>query len=264
MTDTAAPVCVITGAGRGMGAALARMLGADGWKLVLVDICADNPALPYRLASRDELEAVAEESGGVPVVGDVRRQDDMDGAVAEAVRRFGGLDAAVAAAGLIGGGRPIWETEEEVWAALVGVNLEGVWRLARAAVPALLARPEPRRGRFVAVSSVAGVRGMPRLSAYASSKHAVIGLVRSMAAELGLLGITANVVAPGSTDTAVLEASADIYGLAGPEEFAAHHPLGRLLQPEEVAEAIRWLLGPASSGVTGSVLSVDAGMTGVQ
>lgn len=261
---TGAGVCVITGAGRGMGAALARLLGADGWDLVLVDVCTDDPALPYPLATRDELEAVAAESGGRAVVGDVRRQEDMDRAVTLAVESFGGLDAAVAAAGLIGGGQRGWDTAEEVWRALVGVNLEGVWRLARAAVPALLQRPRPRRGRFVAISSVAGLRGMPLLAAYAASKHGVVGLVRSLAAELGPEGVTANAVAPGSTQTAILEASAAIYGLADSQEFAAHHPLGRLLDPGEVAEAIRWLVSPASSGVTGSVLTVDAGMSGVQ
>lgn len=258
------PVAVVTGAGRGIGAATARALARDGWRLVLVDVCADVPAVPYRLATRDELEAVAADCGGVAVVGDVRSQADMTGAVATAVERFGGLDAAVAAAGVMAGGGPTWSTDEDTWHVLFGVNLEGVWRLARAAVPALLERPEPRRGRVVAVASVAGTTGMPLLGAYVASKHGVVGLVRSLAAELAPHGVTANVVSPGSTDTSMLSATADIYGLADPAEFAVHHPTGRLVRPEEVAAMIRWVLGPDSSGVTGAVLAVDAGMSAVQ
>jgi NAD(P)-dependent dehydrogenase (short-subunit alcohol dehydrogenase family) len=124
----------------------------------------------------------------------------------------------------------------------------------------MLARPEPRDGRFVAVSSAAGVRGLPQLAAYSASKHGVIGLVTSMAAELGPLGITANVVCPGSTDTDMLTASAAVYGLPSKEEFAQHHLLPRLLQPEEIAAAIAFLCGPGASGMTGAVIPVDAGM----
>jgi SDR family mycofactocin-dependent oxidoreductase len=181
--------------------------------------------------------------------------------VALADARLGGLDAAVAVAGCVAGGAPAWETSDEVWAAMVGVNLEGVWRLARAAVPALLARPVPRRGRFVAVSSAGGARGLPLLSAYSAAKHGVTGLIRSLAAELGPEGITANAVAPGSTTTAMLGASAAFYGLADPGAFAEHHLLGRLVHPHEVAALVAWLCGDAAAAVTGAVLPVDAGMT---
>ena len=99
------------------------------------------------------------------------------------------------------------------------------------------------------------------MGAYSSSKHAVVGLVRSLAADLADSGITANAVAPGSTDTDILAASADVYGLSSPEEFAIHHTNRRLLRPEEVAEAIALLCSPSASGITGSVLAVDGGMT---
>jgi len=194
----------------------------------------------------------------------VRSQADLNEAVELARSSFGGLDAAVAAAGLIAGGRSGWETSDATWDMLIDVNLAGVWKLARAAVPAMLERPEPRTGRFVALSSVAGLTGMPLLAAYSASKHGVIGLVRSMAAELGPTGVTANVVAPGSTATAMLQASADIYGLAHQDEFSVHHPMGRLLAPDEVAAVVRWLLSPASSALTGAVLPADAGMSAAQ
>jgi SDR family mycofactocin-dependent oxidoreductase len=177
-----------------------------------------------------------------------------------AVERFGGLDAAVAVAGAVAGGREAWATDEAVWRAMVGINLDGVWRLARAAVPALLARPAPRRGRFLAVSSAGGTLGLPLLAAYAAAKHGVEGLVRSLAAELAPHGVTANVVAPGSTTTAMLEASAGVYGLRDVGEFATHQ-LGRLVDADEVAAVLAWLCGPDSGAITGAVVAVDAGMT---
>ena len=259
------PVAVVTGAARGIGAAAAQRLAADGWRLVLVDRAADDPALDYALATTADLAATAAACGGddvaVTVVGDVRDQHALDAAVAVAVERFGGLDAAVAVAGAVAGGAEAWRTSDEVWAAMLGVNLEGTWRLARAAVPALLERPAPRRGRFVAVASAGGTIGLPMLAAYSAAKHGVIGLVRSLAAELGPHGVTANAVAPGSTVTAALAASAAVYDLADTSAFAAQARLGRLLGPDEIAAAIAWLCGTDAGGVTGAVLAVDAGMT---
>lgn len=268
MTDRQAagaspPVALLTGAARGIGAATARRLAADGWAVAAVDVGADDPALAYPLATRadlDEVVAACGEDRAVGVVADVRDQEALDRAVAVAVDRFGGLDAAVAVAGVLWGGEPTWATPEQAWAVQVDVNLTGVWRLARAAVPALLARPEPRRGRFVAVSSTAGLRGLPLLAAYSASKHGVVGLVTSMAAELGPHGVTANVVCPGSTTTSILDASAAAYGLGSPADFARHHLLPRLLEPDEIAAAIAYLCGPGASGITGAVLPVDAGM----
>ncbi len=260
---TPARVALVTGAGRGIGAEVARRLAGAGWQLVLVDSCTDDPAIGYGLATLSEFEAVVAECGpdAAGHVADVRDQQGLEDAVALALDRFGGLDAAVAAAGMIGGGPPAWETGDDLWQAMIDVNLAGVWRLARAAVPALLRRSEPREGRFVAIASAGALVGLPRLSAYVAAKHAVLGLTRSLAAELGTLGITANAVAPGSTRTEALTGTAAIYGLASPEEFGVHHLEPRLLEPAEVAAAVVWLCGTASSGVNGAVLPVDAGMT---
>jgi SDR family mycofactocin-dependent oxidoreductase len=261
------PAAIVTGAARGIGAAVARRLAADGWQMVLVDACTDDPGLAYPLSRPGDLEQVVSEAraAGSPVVlgevADVRDQQALDRAVRRAHEELGGLDAAVAVAGVIGGGPAAWETADELWSVMLEVNLTGVWRLARAAIPELLRRPPPRRGRVVAVASAGAVVGLPRLSAYVAAKHGVVGLVRSLAAELGPEGVTANVVAPGSTRTEMLTASAAVYELVDTGEFAAHHLDPRLLDPEEIAEAVAWLCGPGSSGVTGAVIPVDAGMT---
>lgn len=256
-------VAVVTGAARGIGAEVAAGLARAGWQLVLVDSCADDSAVDYGLATQAEFAAAVARCGpdAVGHIADVRDQDGLAVAVALATERFGGLDAAVAVAGMIGGGRPAWETTDDLWSAMVDVNLAGVWRLARAAVPAMLRRPAPRQGRFVAVASAGAIVGLPLLSAYVAAKHGVVGLTRSLAAELGPEGITANVVAPGSTRTAALTASVVIYGLDSPEEFSVHHLEPRLLDPGEVAAAVVWLCSLGASGVTGAVLPVDAGMT---
>jgi len=257
-------VALVTGGARGIGAATAVRLARTGWRVVLVDRCKDDPALDYPLATEEQLQATCaacgSDSQALAVVADVRDQGALDAAVDTAVDRFGGLDAAVGAAGAIAGGQPSWTTDESVWTAMLQINLEGVWRLANAAVPAMLSRPRPRDGRFVAVASAAGTRGLPLLSAYTAAKHGVIGVIKSLAAELGPEGVTANAVAPGSTATTMLDASAAVYGLDDVQEFARQHRLERLIEPDEVAAMVAWLCGPESAAVTGAVFPVDAGM----
>jgi SDR family mycofactocin-dependent oxidoreductase len=253
----------VTGAGRGIGAATARRLAAEGCAVVAVDIASDDPALGYGLASREELDEVADSCGpdALAVVADVRDQTALDAAVKVAVERFGGLDIAVAAAGVMAGGANAWELDDPAWDVVVDVNLTGVWRTARAAIPAMLSRPKPRAGRFVAIASAAGMGGHPTIAGYVAAKHGVIGFIRSLAVELAPRGITANSVCPGSTRSGILEASRQLYGLAGLEEFAVHHPIGRILEPTEIASAVAWLCAEEQSGVTGAALAVDGGMT---
>jgi SDR family mycofactocin-dependent oxidoreductase len=257
-------VALVTGAGRGIGAAVVHRLAGAGWRVVAVDACADHPDLPYRMASHDELDAVAAAHPGTvrTVVADVRDQPAMHAAVATAVGEFGGLDAAVASAAVMAGGTPAWEATDAQWDALYEVGLRGVLHLVRAAVPALLARPEPRSGRFVALASAAAHHGLYHLAPYCAVKHGVLGLVRGLAADLRGTGVTAAAVSPGSADTAMLAATAALYGLATPAEFAGHQLVDRLLDPDEVAAAVCWLCGPDSGAVTGTAVRADGGFLG--
>lgn len=262
-----ARVALVTGAARGIGAATVAALVAQGWRVLAVDRAGDDPDLPYPMATPAELQAVvaaANQAGGTGVAhgvaADVRDVDGLAAAVAEAERRWGGLDAAVAAAGVIAGGRPLWAVPLPEQRAVLDVDLGGVLNLARVAVPALLRRPEPRAGRFLAVASAAATRGLPMLAAYAAAKAGVTGLVRALAAELAGTGVTANAVSPGSTATAMLDESARLYGLADAGAFAAQQPVQRLLDPAEVAVVIAFLVGPGGSGVTGAAVPVDGGL----
>ena len=259
VTPAGAPVAVVTGAARGLGAAVARRLAGAGWRLVLLDAPTD-PELAGSAATREELAALARGlPDAVAVPGDVRDPADVDAAVAAAIDRFGRLDAAVAIAGVIAGGAPAWRIPDRDWQLLMDVNVTGVLHLVRSAIPRLLEAPA---GRFVAVSSAAGTRPLARLAGYAASKHATVGLVRSLAADLAGTRVTANVVCPGSMDTAMLGESARIYDLAFPEEFAQHAYLRRLLDADEVAAAVAWLCSPESSAMTAAVVPVDGGFTG--
>jgi SDR family mycofactocin-dependent oxidoreductase len=253
------PVALVTGAARGIGAATARRLAAEGWVVVAIDRAGDDPRLPYAMGTWAELESLA--GDGISVVrADVTDAAALEGVVADVREQHGRLDAAVAAAGVIAGGVPLWEMPAKQLDAVLAVNLHGVIATARAAIPAMLADPAPRRGSFIAVSSTAASRGLPLLSAYCGSKAGVSGLVRGLAADLRGTGVTANAVSPGSTRTAILDESARLYGLPSAEAFAAQQPLERLLDPDEVAAMIAWLAGPAGGAVTGADIPVDGGL----
>jgi len=261
-------VAIVTGAGRGIGAATVAALAADGWSVVAVDRCAADRRLPYAMASERDLDAAvaaaAERAGrddvARAVVADAGDEEAL-AAVVEGAEAWGALDAFVANAGVIAGGLPAWELPAEQQRALLEVNLEAAILAARLVVPSLLGRPRPRMGRFVAVTSSGAARGMSGLAAYSAAKAGVEGFVRGLAADLHGSGVTANAVAPGSTDTPLLAESARLFELPSPRDFAPRQPLERLLEPEEVAAMIAYLLGPGGSGVTGATLPVDGGLT---
>ncbi len=262
-------VALVTGAARGIGAATVTGLAAAGWSVVAVDRCADDPRLPYHLGTEEELEEVVARAralgGGEEsvrsVVADAASSEDMGRSVERAERDFGGVDAVIAVAGVIAGGVPLWQMPAQQQDAVLEANLKSVLVAAEAGIPALLRRPEPRAGRFVAVASAAATRGLPMLAAYCAAKAGVTGLVRALAAELRGTGVTANAVSPGSTATPILDESARLYGLESPEAFSSQQPIARLILPDEVAATIVWLVGGATDAITGASIPVDGGLS---
>jgi SDR family mycofactocin-dependent oxidoreductase len=261
-------VAIVTGAARGIGAATTLALAADGWSVLALDIAANDSAVPYPLASEAELAAVVaagNKAAGATdrvraCVADVRDRDALLAAVADVESAWGGLDAAIGCAAVIAGGVPGWELAIEQQQAVLDVDLGGILNLARAAVPALLRRPEPRSGRFIAVASAAATRGLPMLAAYCAAKAGVAGFIRALGSEVGNTGVTANAISPGSTDTDMLVESGRLYDLDGAHLFADHQPIGRLIEPSEIAAVIAFLASESSGAMTGAVVPVDGGL----
>jgi len=240
-------VALVTGAAGGIGSATVARLVEDRYAVVALDV-------------RDKVRA-PEGDHVVPVVADVRDRSALDAAVATAVERFGRLDVAVAAAAVIRGGTPLWETDPAELDELLDVDTRGVWNTAAAAVPAMLAGPDPGGCRFVAVASAAAHHGMFGLAGYNAAKHGVVGLVKGLAADLVGTGVTAAAVSPGSTRTPMLQETADLYGLSDTEAFAEHQLLRRLLEPGEVAAAIAFCASRDGAVVNGSVVHADGGFS---
>lgn len=259
-------VALVTGAARGIGAATVAALCAQGYGVAALDVCSGGhvpPGVGYPLASPDDLGAVGERfpEQVLTVECDVRDREALDVAVNATMSRFGRLDAVVAAAGVVVGGLPQWQTSDEHLRTLLDVNVLGVWNTAAAALPTMLASPDPSGCRFVALASAAGERGLLHLTGYTASKHAVIGIVRGLAADLAGTGVTAVAVAPGSTRTLMLAATADLYD-ATPSGLAEHQGIRRLIEPEEIAQTIALCCSPAGAALNGSVVRADGGHAG--
>jgi SDR family mycofactocin-dependent oxidoreductase len=240
-------VALVTGAAGGIGSATVARLVEGDYRVVAVDV-------------REAVHTLGSDRV-TPVVADVRDRAAVDNAVALAVAQFGRLDVSVAAAAVIIGGRRLWETDPAELDELIDVGTRGVWHTAAAAVPAMLVNPDPSGCRFVAVASAAGHLGMFGLAAYNVAKHGVVGLVKGLAADLAGTGVTASAVSPGSTRTPMLRATADLYGLAGVDDFADNQLLRRLLEPDEVAAAIVFCCSREGAVVNGSVVHADGGFS---
>jgi 3-oxoacyl-[acyl-carrier protein] reductase len=243
MIDLSGRVALVTGAGSGIGRATALMLGQAGARVALVE------------RRPERTEAVAREASGrgyevEPSVADVARPAEIERAVQQTLARWGGLDVLVANAGISGAGL-VADMDEAEWDRVLEVDLDSVFYTVRAAIPAL---KRSRHGRIVCTASHYGVIGKEGMAHYSAAKGGIIGLVRSVALELGPEGITANAVAPGPVQTAIVERT--------PEEVRAREailPLRRLGQPEDVAGAILFLASDLASWITGHVLQVNGG-----
>jgi NAD(P)-dependent dehydrogenase (short-subunit alcohol dehydrogenase family) len=246
-------VAVITGGAGGIGRAAGALFASEGADVLLVDL--DEAAL----------EQAVRETGSNRVshfVGDVTRAADNEAMFACATERYGGVDVFLANAGIEGDVRPITEYDEARFDQVMAVNVKGVFLGLKSAFPAMRARGG---GSIVITSSVAGVRGAGGLSAYVTSKHAVIGLMRSAAQEGAPLNIRVNTVNPSPVETRMmrsLEAGiAPGAAEAAKAQIAARIPMQRYGTPDEIARVMLFLASDDSSWVTGSVYMADGGNT---
>ncbi|MFC6703856.1 mycofactocin-coupled SDR family oxidoreductase [Flexivirga alba] len=248
---------LLGGGGRGMGAATARLLAERGDRVVVLDAF-DTVDDFYPLADEADRVALQSISGIETMSVDLRDGAATIAAVRSVIQRHGHVDAAVAFAGAVTGGQPLWETDEETLEKSIAFNTLTTWHLARAVVPHLLSRPAEALPTFVALTSVAGEKGLYGLAPYVVAKHATAGIVRALAADLVGTSVTACGVAPGSTDTTMLRQTAAAYGLTDVHDLVQHQHGKRPLRPEELAHVVVFALG-AGPVLHGAILPADAG-----
>lgn len=249
MTSLHGKVAIITGASSGIGRATARLFAREGASVVL------------NARGVDALESVAEEirrDGGqaAAIPGDVTLADTHVRLVETALERFGRLDIAINNAGTVGQIAPLADLDPDSWHAVLSGNLTSAFLAARVQIPAML---EGGGGALVFVSSFVGTSvGLPGMAAYGAAKAGLMGLVKGITADYAAVGVRANALLPGGTDTAMA-------GDQAQKDWAASlHALKRIAEPEEIAAAALFLAGPMGSFVAGSALYADGGNSAVK
>jgi NAD(P)-dependent dehydrogenase (short-subunit alcohol dehydrogenase family) len=241
-------VAIVTGGSFGIGRTAAIAFAARGAKVAIGDWTEDN----------ETLKAIKSNGGeAIFVKCDVSKDADVKNLVSKTLSQFGRLDFAFNNAGIEGSSAPTHECSEENWDKTIGVNLKGVWLCLKYEIMQML---KTGGGAIVNNASIAGLVGFTNIPAYVASKHGVIGLTKNAALEYAKAKIRVNVVCPGVIKTPMIDRftgkSKEVE-----KQFENMEPVGRLGQPEEVAEAVMWLCSDASSFVTGDAIPVDGGWT---
>ncbi len=244
-------VVLITGGNSGIGLATAKLFVNEGAKVMIAARDSDRARAALRTIGADHDQ-------GRHVVCDVQHDDDCRGAVNATSEAFGRLDVLINNAGVIYRGRDVMLTTIEEWEKTFAVNVRGAFLMSKYALPEII---RVESGCIVNVASYFGLVGGTGVAAYCASKGALVQLTRAMALDHASEGVRVNCVCPGSVQTPMINQAWTEYGNGAPEAWAAKHPLGRIAQPEEVAQAILYLASSASSFVTGAALTIDGGIT---
>jgi len=255
-TETAGRVAVVTGAGRGIGAAIAKRLAADGHQVAVADAHGGRAEQTARAIDPEGRRSAA-------VVTDVSDAVSVADMVAEVTNRLGVPSILVNNAGVISAA-PFTELAESEWDRILAVNLKGQYLCARAVLPAMLRQGW---GRIINIASDAGKTGEPYIAHYAASKFGVVGLTQSLALEYATKGITVNAVCPAITDTDMMDQLArDMEDAGAPlpdagwrAAFVAEIPLRRPMAPEEIAGVCAFLAGDGAAAITGQAINVSGG-----
>lgn len=241
-------VAIVTGGSFGIGRATAIAFADRGAKVAIVDYIEDNETLNHIQAAGGE---------AIFVKCDVSKGADVKAMIEKVMAAYGRLDYAFNNAGIEGASAPTHECTEENWERTIGVNLKGVWLCMKYEIQQML---KQGKGAIVNCASIAGLVGFQGLPVYVASKHGVVGLTKTAALEYAKSGIRVNAVCPGVIKTNMVDR------ITGREkevekQFEDMEPVGRMGQPEEVAEAVIWLCSDAASFVTGDAMAVDGGWT---
>jgi (+)-trans-carveol dehydrogenase len=267
-------VALVTGAARGMGRSIAVELAREGADVVVTDLCGQVGSVPYPMANDADLEetarfVVAAGRRCVVAPADVRDFGSLVAATQQGVDAFGTIDIVVANAGISSPSTSSIEIDETTWSEMIDINLTGVWRTCKAALPTMV--QAGAGGAVVLVSSTAGVKGFPMMAHYVAAKHGVVGLMRTLAQEFAPERIRVNSVLPTSVNTPMLrnEATSRLFrpDLPSPtldDAVEAFMDLNLLptpwVEPVDVANAVLFLASDESRFITGAALPVDAGV----
>ena len=264
-------VALITGGARGQGRAHALTYAREGADVIIVDVTKNVAELPYDMATADDHEStvadvVALGRRAISIDADVRDQNALDAAVERGIAELGQIDILVANAGIWGLG-PFWELTEAQWEEMLAINLTGVWKSVKAVTPHMIER---KTGSIILISSLNGIEAGGNYAHYTAAKHGVVGLMKTVALELGPYGVRCNAIHPGAVRTeingfqAALDAFAGHPGGTEADRTEAGRRVGILrnstiLDPQQIADAGLYLNSALASNVTGVSLPVDSG-----